>query len=139
MRILLVEDQPTVQQQVVAAFAEIPGAAIVHVATTSGQAREWLAQHPDGWDLAVIDLFLASGHGFEVLRDCRGRQPWQRAVVLSNYTRDPVREHARLAGADAVFDKSFEMEGLLAWCERLGREHALACPAQRHAELARGG
>ena len=47
------------------------------------------------------------------------QEPGQRAVVLSNYTRDPVREHARLAGADAVFDKSFELEALVAYCEQL--------------------
>jgi DNA-binding NarL/FixJ family response regulator len=128
MRILLVEDQPQVQQQLRAAFADIDGAEVVHVAATADDARAWLASHPDAWELAVIDLFLTAGHGFQVLRDCRGRAEHQRAIVLSNYTRDPVREHARLAGADAVFDKSFEMERLLAWCARLRDESARATP-----------
>lgn len=116
MRIFLVEDNAVAQAQLRDALAAIPQARIVQVARTAADAKRWLAENADGWDIALVDLFLASGHGFDVLRHCQDRQPGQRAVVLSNYTRDPVREHARRAGADAVFDKSFEMEGLLAWC-----------------------
>ena len=122
MRIFLVEDNAVAQAQVQEALSAIPGLHFVQVARTSGEARRWLAENEGGWDLAVIDLFLASGHGFEVLRQCRNRQARQRAVVLSNYTRDPVREHASNAGADAVFDKSFELESLVLWCEQLAGE-----------------
>jgi DNA-binding NarL/FixJ family response regulator len=113
MRIILVEDSPVCVQQLQHALAEVQGAEIVAVASTSAAACKWLAAHPDGWDAAIIDIFLASGHGFEVLRHCRERRDGQLAIVLSNYTRDPVREHARRAGADAVFDKSFEVEALV--------------------------
>lgn len=119
MRIFLVEDNAVAQAAVREALATVAGAEIVHVATTAQDARQWLARNADGWDLAIIDIFLAAGHGFQVLHQCRQRQPGQHAVVLSNYTRDPVREHARLAGADAVFDKSFEIEGLVTYCEQL--------------------
>lgn len=122
MRIFLVEDNAVAQAQVREALSGIPGLQFVHVARTSDEACSWLAEHEEDWDLALIDLFLASGHGFEVLRQCRDRQPRQRAVVLSNYTRDPVREHARNAGADAVFDKSFELESLVSWCEQVAGE-----------------
>jgi DNA-binding NarL/FixJ family response regulator len=113
MRVLLVEDNAAVCEQVRRTIHAIPGAQVVHVAASEPQATAWLLAHPDGWDLALIDLFLAQGHGFDVLRRCRERQPHQQAVVLSNYTRDPVRECAREAGADAVFDKSFEMDALV--------------------------
>ena len=46
----------------------------------------------------------------------------QKAVVLSNYTRDPVRQYAREAGADAVFDKSFDMEALVQYVIALCRQ-----------------
>ena len=122
MRIFLVEDNPVAQAHVTEVLGDIAGLQFVHVARTAEDARRWLSEHEDGWDVAVIDLFLASGHGFEVLRHCRTRQPGQRAVVLSNYTRDPVREHAHNAGADAVFDKSFELEKLVTWCEQRAAE-----------------
>lgn len=119
MRIFLVEDNAVAQAQLTEALAAVQGAEIVHVARTAQDAGDWLARNREGWDLAIVDLFLASGHGFQVLRQCRDRAAGQHAVVLSNYTREPVREHARLAGADAVFDKSFEIEALIAFCERL--------------------
>jgi len=122
VKVLLVEDNAMIQEQVRQTLAAIPGAEVVEVAVSAQQAGEWLAAHPDDWDLALVDLFLAKGHGFEVLRRCRDRKPHQRAVVLSNYTRDPVRAHAAQAGADAVFDKTFDMEALVAYCETLSRE-----------------
>ena len=116
MRVLLIEDNAIAQDLLRQWFALVPGARVVHVATTSSAATDWLARHQDGWDLAVIDLFLADGHGFDVLRHCRGRAAHQRAVLLTNYTRDPVRENALRAGADAVFDKTFDMKSFIAWC-----------------------
>lgn len=121
MKVFLVEDNGLIQQQLRQTFSEIPGMEVVEVAASAQQAGDWLAAHPDGWDLALVDLFLAKGHGFEVLRHCRARKPHQRAVVLSNYTRDPVREHAAQAGADAVFDKAYEMEALVAYCQDLSQ------------------
>lgn len=124
MRIFLVEDSAIARELLGQWFALLEGAEIVHVARTSAEALGWLQQHPQGWDLVVIDLFLAGGHGFEVLRHCRDRAPHQRAVLLTSYTRDPVRENARRAGADAVFDKGVEMKDLLAWCRRYQGEFA---------------
>jgi DNA-binding NarL/FixJ family response regulator len=119
MKLFVVEDNAKALQNLRDALGAVPAVEIVQVVATADEARRWLLANPDGWDVAVVDLFLAAGHGFEVLRHCRNRQPGQRAVVLSNYTRDPVREHARLAGADAVFDKSYELEDLVAWCDQL--------------------
>ncbi len=124
MKVLLVEDNPLVCEHVTHTLQAIPGARIVKVAGTEPQATEWLAAHPDGWDLALVDLFLAKGHGFDGRRRCRARQPGQRAVVLSNYTRDPVRQYAREAGADAVFDKSFDMERLVDYLVQFSRSRA---------------
>ena len=121
MKVLLVEDSPLVCEQVRRTLQAIPGAEIVKIAATEPEASEWLRAHPDGWDLALVDLFLGKGHGFDVLRRCRARAPHQRAVVLSNYTRDPVRQYAREAGADAVFDKSFDMDALVAYLVELSR------------------
>jgi hypothetical protein len=42
-------------------------------------------------------------------------------VVVSNYAREPVRQHVCDAGADAFFDKSFELEGLVDFCTRHAR------------------
>lgn len=121
MKVLLVEDNPLVCEQVRRTLQAIPGAEVVKVAGSEPQASEWLSAHPDGWDLALVDLFLEQGHGFGVLRHCRARRPHQKAVVLTNYTRDPVRQYAREAGADAVFDKSFDMDALVEYLVQFSR------------------
>lgn len=79
----------------------------------------WLISHDGHWDVAVIDLFLREGSGLNVVDRCRHRQPHQRVVILSNYATVEIRRQAELLGADAVFDKSTEIEGLLDFLEEL--------------------
>ena len=81
------------------------------------EARDWLVAHDGQWDLAVVDLFLAQRSGLGVLRHLRARGPHRRAVVLSNYATPDMRRRCLEAGADAVFDKSNELEDLMAYCE----------------------
>jgi hypothetical protein len=56
------------------------------------------------------------GHRFDVLRACADRGPRRRAVLLSNYTREPVRDSAQALGAVGVFDKSLELGAFIAFC-----------------------
>jgi DNA-binding NarL/FixJ family response regulator len=116
MRVLLVDDSQAMQNQIRVILDAIPGAELVSVFATEQAASDWLERHPAGWDLAVVDLFLRQGHGFDVLRSCRRRQPHQKAVVLSNYSREPVPDYARQAGADAFFDKSFDLDQFVQFC-----------------------
>jgi DNA-binding NarL/FixJ family response regulator len=116
MKVLLVEDSKAIQGQIQRILEAIPGAEVVSVFATERQASEWLARHPADWDLAVVDLFLQEGHGFDVLRRCRRHMPHQKAVVLSNYSRDPVPDYAKQAGADAFFDKSFDLDAFVQFC-----------------------
>ena len=89
LRVLLVEDNARLVVELRRTLESMVGTQVVATAATPSEAGRWLTAHPDGWDLAVVDIFLREGHGFDVLRDCRGRRPGQRAIVLSNYTRDP--------------------------------------------------
>ncbi|WPG41256.1 hypothetical protein [Variovorax sp. EBFNA2] len=77
----------------------------------------WLEEHNGTWDIAVVDLFLKTGSGLGVLRGCEGRKPHQRVVVLSNYPTAEMRTQCLALGADAVFDKSTELEGLFSFME----------------------
>jgi DNA-binding NarL/FixJ family response regulator len=121
VRVLLVEDNARMADEFRRMLGSMERTEVVAVARTQKEAADWLHLHPDGWDLALVDLFLQQGHGFDVLRACRKVRREQRAVVVSNYTRDPVRDHAREAGADAVFDKSFELDALVEYCAEVCR------------------
>jgi two-component system, OmpR family, response regulator len=54
-----------------------------------------------------------------VLEACRGRGPAQRVVVLSNYATVDMRKRCLQLGADAVFDKSNEIDALVEYCIEL--------------------
>lgn len=115
MKVLLVEDHPVLQANLRETLAA-EGFEIAHVAATRADALRWLREGAGEWDLGVIDIFLREGHGFDVLRACVARDARRRAVVLSNYTREPARASALALGADAVFDKSYEMDEFVAYC-----------------------
>ena len=69
----------------------------------------------------IIDIFLRKGTGLEVLRQARDLHPGARLVVLTNFATADMRKRCAQLGADRVFDKSAELEELLAYCEGLSR------------------
>ena len=66
-----------------------------------------------------MDLFLARGNGLGVIKACRNRKARQKVVVLSNYATADMRHRSAQLGADAFFDKSAELDQLVAYCETL--------------------
>ena len=61
-------------------------------------------------DIALLDLNLKEGSGFDVLRALGGRMPRTRFYMLSNFSADPYRQLARRLGARDFFDKTKELE-----------------------------
>lgn len=119
MRVVVVEDNRPFAEHLQRTLGALPGVTVVQLLGTQAEAEHWLARHPDAWDLAVIDIFLGpTGHGFGVLRYCARQQPPRPAVLLTSYTRDPVRECARECGAEAVFDKVREMDAFMAFVQQ---------------------
>lgn len=105
LHVVLVEDHPGYREQLRELIQALHGVQVVHTADNDRDAVAWLAANPHRWNLLVLDIFLAEGHGFKVLRACAQRQPHQRAVFLTSYTRDPAQAQALALGADAVFNK----------------------------------
>jgi DNA-binding NarL/FixJ family response regulator len=118
MRVVLVEDDQRMQAELLRLLGALPGCSVVKVCDAAAPAIQWLQQEPAGWDLAIVDIFLKQGHGFEVLRQCEAsKAPHQKAVMLSNYSRAPVASYAKAAGADRFFDKSLELDELVSYCQ----------------------
>ena len=110
LRVFLVEDNPVIRENLCESLEELADAHAVAWAGTANEAKAWMDSHQSQWDLAVIDLFLEQGSGLDVLMNCRERTRQQRAVVLTNYATPIIRERCLAMGADAVFDKSDELE-----------------------------
>jgi DNA-binding NarL/FixJ family response regulator len=86
----------------------VPGASVVGEATRADAAiRDILATRPD---VVVLDLSLADGSGFDVLRAVHHQAPEIDFYMLSNFAADPYRQLAERLGARDFFDKSKEFE-----------------------------
>ena len=110
LRIFLVEDSPVIRDNLAESLEELTGARVVGSASNEDEARQWLTDHPAGWDLAVVDLFLLQGSGLNVVKSCGNRALRQKVIVLTNYATPPIRQRCLALGADAVFDKATEIE-----------------------------
>jgi two-component system, OmpR family, response regulator len=119
LRTYIVEDNATIRENLIGALEELASIESLGWAETEGEARAWLAQNEDRWELTIVDLFLKEGSGLGVLEACRGRSPGQRLVVLSNYATVDMRKRCQQLGADAVFDKSNEIDALVEYCIEL--------------------
>ena len=120
LRTYIVEDNATIRENLIGTLEELASVHPLGWAETEGEARNWLKNHGEGWDLAIVDLFLKQGSGLGVLEACNRRGRSQRVVVLSNYATADMRERCAQLGADAVFDKSNEIELLVDYCLALG-------------------
>ena len=112
----LVEDNKTIRDNLIPTLEDMTGARVLGIAETELAAIHWLRSHDGNWDLAIVDLFLQQGNGLGVVGACRDRAAHQKVVVLSNYATADMRERSRRLGADAFFDKSAEIDQLVAYC-----------------------
>jgi DNA-binding NarL/FixJ family response regulator len=108
MEIFLVEDSAILRKRLCELLAQIPGADVVGTATGAKDAIAGILEHRP--DVAVVDIHLAEGTGFEVLRELRDRAPEVNVYMLSNFSSEPYRRLAASLGAAAFFDKSTEFE-----------------------------
>lgn len=116
LRTYIVEDNATIRENLVDALVELASVQALGWSETEQHARDWLQAHSGSWDLLIVDLFLKQGSGLGVLEACQQRGREQRVVVLSNYATDDVRRRCAELGADAVFDKSNEIDALVEYC-----------------------
>lgn len=98
---------------------------VVATAVDEPGAMQWLARRPDSADLVIVDMFLKVGSGLGVLRRSRRTHPGRRIVVLSNFARGALRRSCISLGAAQVFDKTSEVDSLLAYCDNLATEASL--------------
>jgi DNA-binding NarL/FixJ family response regulator len=121
MEIFLVEDSALLRARLTDLLGAIPGAQVVGAAGQAGVAiREILALKPD---VVLLDINLAQGSGFDVLRAVCRQAPEIDVCMLSNFSADPYRQLAERLGAREFFDKSREIERVR---EFLARRAAVA-------------
>lgn len=117
LSVYVAEGSSAVRGRLVAMIDHIPFTA---TAGNGGDAvaavRDILAGQPD---VAVISMDLSSGNGMGVLRAIEGGVPGTRLILLSEYSTAELRQQCRACGVQELFDKSMDIERLLARLEAL--------------------
>lgn len=132
MRILVVEDEPTLQAQLVQAIA---GAGHTVEAAADGREAQYLGEVED-FDAVVLDLGLPLLDGLSVLRHWRAAGRRMPVLILTARSSWQEKVAGMDAGADDYLAKPFHMEELLARLRALLRRPAQQeAPVLQHGEL----
>ena len=106
MQALVVEDSPQIAERLVELVTVPDRVAVVATAATEDEALAACDRYTI--DLAIVDLQLAQGTGFGVIRRLRAAAGERTAciVVLTNHAVPALKVAAFEAGADFFLDKS---------------------------------
>ena len=121
MKTYIVEDNAIIRDNLIGTLEELACVVSVGTAESENDGISWLNDRHHDWDLAIVDLFLKQGSGMGILSACQNRSSKQKVVVLSNYATADIRQRCSYLGADAVFDKSTELEALMEFCLKQSR------------------
>jgi CheY-like chemotaxis protein len=119
LRLYIVEDSPVILENLVAALEELAPAKVVGSAADEVTAVQWLCQDGNLCHLVIVDIFLKNGNGLGVLKSLKERGFRGKSVVLTNYATAEMKDRCVALGASCVFDKSNEVDELIAYCIRL--------------------
>ena len=133
MRILVIEDDPTVGQYVKRGLEEHRWAVDL---TTDGEEGERRASS-EAYDLIVLDMRLPGKSGLDVLQSLRAKGFERPVLVLTAQDAVDAKVMTLRAGADDYVTKPFAFEELLARVEALARRpRSLASPVMQVGDLA---
>ena len=114
--VYVVEDNVIVLESLIGALEELAPVHVVGTAADESVAVDWLDARGDRCDLVIVDIFLRTGSGLGVIAAARRKRPGAALVVLSNYATDEMHARCLASGADRVFDKSRDIDQLVAYC-----------------------
>lgn len=115
VRVFLVEDTVHLQDVIRDLLHSLGDFKLVGTATTEAEANLWLLDHPDGWDLAIIDLVLEQGTGMGVIAPCKRSSATGRVIVFSDYATPGIRRHCVALGAEETISKT-DLPAFMSYC-----------------------
>jgi DNA-binding NarL/FixJ family response regulator len=126
LRCFIVEDSPIILKNLTDTLEQVVPVDVVGTSEDEEGAVRWLQAAQCPFDLMIVDIFLKQGVGLNVLVRARALTPSAHKVVLTNYATDDTRQRCLALGAERVFDKSSELEDLIAYCTELAQAKAKA-------------
>ncbi len=119
LKTYIVEDSAVIRESLIATLEELAPVQVVGTAQDEFAAVAWLTREGDSVDMVIVDIFLKGGSGLGVLRAAKALAQRHKLVVLSNYATAEMRRKCLELGADRVFDKSNDIDTLIAYCDAL--------------------
>ncbi len=110
IKLLIVDDQERVRQDLRTALQLMPGLEVVGEAADGFEA---VRQAEDlGPDVVLMDLKMPGMDGFEATRQIKARRLVRGVVALTIYGDDSAREQAVRVGVDAFVEKGTPIQAL---------------------------
>ena len=119
VHILLIDDHASIREALAAAFEGEEGFEVVGQAGSVAEAREILEQIYQEMDVAIIDLGLPDGHGADLIKELREKNPQAQALVLSASLDRANIARAVEQGAAVVLSKTAHLEKVVQAVRRL--------------------
>jgi two-component system, OmpR family, response regulator len=110
LKVFVVEDTASMQIALRDLLCAAADAEILAMESSEALAMEWANANEGRWDLAIVDLTLADGDGFSIVRRLKQQPRCGVVVVFSGYVTEVIRRHCFALGADAVFHKTESSE-----------------------------
>ena len=120
-KIYIVEDSSIIRENLIEALHENAPVEVVGTADDEKSAVAWLRDAGNECDLVIVDIFLKNGSGLGVLKAMGEIPGAPERIVLSNHATPEIRVKCQQLGATKVFDKSNELDEMLAWLSRFAR------------------
>jgi CheY-like chemotaxis protein len=121
-RVLIVEDSPAIAERLVQIVNRPGRVQLAACVATEADALE--ACNGNLFDLAIVDLQLAEGTGFPVVRRLRAtRTGWPYVVVLTSHALPALEAAALGAGADLFLDKGRQFDRIERIVDALAATH----------------
>lgn len=118
LRVLIVEDSALIRDNLRAMLEQLGSIDVVAQAAGERDACMWMDARNQACDVVMVDIFLSEGSGFGVLKHLATYEKPPEAVVLTNNATDDLCRRCIALGAKACFDKSNQVEKLVAWFEQ---------------------
>jgi DNA-binding NarL/FixJ family response regulator len=122
LKTYIVEDSLVIRENLIATLEELAPIKVIGVAEDESNAVQWLQQPGVAVDLVIIDIFLKTGSGLGVIQAGAELAQAPKLVVLTNYATQDMRRKCFQLGADEVFDKSHDIDGLIQYCRQLSAD-----------------
>ncbi len=112
MDILLVDDAESVRKNISRLISSAVCSANIFEACNFAEAEKELGKRP--YKLVLFDIKLPDGSGFDLVRKIPGHFPFPLVLFVSNFAGEKFRQKAIELGANGFFDKTSEIDELIA-------------------------